>query len=365
MKIVHNNLVLSSNLTASSSDVNFPVSNLKHTFRNKVWRSSGQFIIDTTNNKIDFKESGSGSLLTATLTSGTYTSTTLKAEIKSKLESAGSVVYTVVFNNGIWNISSAGSYFSLLINTGTNTAVNICSKVLGFANTDRTGSLNYSGSNIAIHTEESVVIDTITTENINTVAILWDKFEGIKLSDTAVIKIQANATNNWTSPAVDQTLTINDTYEIATYHFVSDQSYRYWRLKIVDPVNVNLNVEVGVVILGKSLSVENADNGFKYQVNDESKVTSNNYGNEFMDILPQFSTLSFDYKVLDYDQIVLLENMYRTNGRVTPVIVFLDEFSTVFNKDHIVVYGKLSRPSTLNHMNYNLFTYDLQITELN
>jgi hypothetical protein len=66
--------------TASTSNVNFPVSNIKHEFRSKQWRSNaaGNFEIST-NNKINFKESGGGSELTATIAAGTYTSTTLAA----------------------------------------------------------------------------------------------------------------------------------------------------------------------------------------------------------------------------------------------------------------------------------------------
>src|SRR4051812_33410514 len=55
-------------------------------------------------------------------------------------------------------------------------------------------------------TSEWVVFDVVTTEPIDSVVLLWSKEDGIRLSNTAVVKIQANATNVWTSPAVDQTL---------------------------------------------------------------------------------------------------------------------------------------------------------------
>ncbi len=42
-------------VTASSSNSEFPVSNLKKSFRSKVWRSSGYFVITAgSNDKINF-----------------------------------------------------------------------------------------------------------------------------------------------------------------------------------------------------------------------------------------------------------------------------------------------------------------------
>src|SRR4051812_21363761 len=53
----------------------------------------------------------------------------------------------------------------------------------------------------------AVVFDMQTTEDINSVVLLWPKEDGIRLTDSATVKIQANATNVWTSPSVDQTVT--------------------------------------------------------------------------------------------------------------------------------------------------------------
>jgi hypothetical protein len=104
----------------------------------------------------------------------------------------------------------------------------------------------------------------ITTEEIDSVVILWPKEDGIRLSDTAVVKIQANATDSWGSPAVDQTLTIDNTYMVASHYFSTDQSYRYWRVVIEDVGNPYGYVELGMVWFGKSLSIQKAKNGFKF-----------------------------------------------------------------------------------------------------
>jgi hypothetical protein len=97
-------------------------------------------VIDATNNKIDFKE-GSPQL-TATLTSGVYTPTTLCAEIKSKMEAAGSGTYTVSFDSVTRKFTIAhGSAFVLMFATGTNVSVST-SELLGYEMEDTSSAVS-------------------------------------------------------------------------------------------------------------------------------------------------------------------------------------------------------------------------------
>jgi hypothetical protein len=146
----------------------------------------------------------------------------------------------------------------------------------------------------------AVVLDLATTEAVDSVVFLWPKEDGIKLSNTAVVKIQANATNVWTSPAVDQTLSIDNTYMVASYFFNSDRNYRYWRIYISDPGNAYGYVELGKCWLGKSLSVPNAQNGFKFRLVDTTKVTRTDFGHQYADEYPLVASVQVAYNFLDY-----------------------------------------------------------------
>lgn len=352
--------------TASSSNTNYPVSNIAHQFRSKEWRSNatGNFVVDATNNKINFNEGAAE--LTSTITSGTYTSTTLATEIKTQLEAAGAATFTVTFSSttGKWTIVSNGATFQLLNNTGTNQAVSLLKVALGFANTDRTGTLTYTGSNIAIHTEEWIVFDVLTTEDMNSVALLWPKEDGITLSDSAVVKIQANATNVWTSPAVSVTLAVDDTFSIYSYYWTAVQSYRYWRVLIVDPTNPNLYVNLGVCVLGKGESIQTVDNGFKLVIKDNSKITETDYGNRYIDVYPTTSTLSLPFSVLSIADILVLESIYISNGIRIPVFITIDETGAVYDKDQFAIYGHMKSNLDIGHINYDLFNTDLVIEEI-
>lgn len=109
--------------------------------------------IDSSNNKIDFKEDATGSELTATISSSTYTGgASLATAVQSALNSAPGKVntYTVSYSDTTKKLTfgTNGSYYSMLWNTGTNTAT--CAALrLGFTTSeDSTGATSYTGTYI-------------------------------------------------------------------------------------------------------------------------------------------------------------------------------------------------------------------------
>lgn len=214
-------------------------------------------------------------------------------------------------------------------------------------------------------TSQWVKFDLATTEAIDSVVLLWPLEDGIRLSGSAVIKIQANATDVWTSPAVDQTLTIDNTYTLASHFFASDQTYRYWRVTLTDPGNPNGYVELGVVWLGKGLDIPSAQNGFKFGLSDTSKQSDTDFGHRYIDEYPTRASLQFAYSNIDYDDVQTIENAFRTNGVRKPVMVALDPLSTVFDENHFLLYGNFTASFSLSHVVYDVLSVDgISIQEL-
>jgi len=213
----------------------------------------------------------------------------------------------------------------------------------------------------------TVVIDTITTEDVNCIVCLWPKEDGIKLTDAATVQIQANATNSWGAPAFNQTLTIDNNYSVASF-FASGStvySYRYWRIVITDAGNPYNYIELGKLWLGNSLSVENAQNGFKWVDTDLTQTVENEFGHSYEDEYPVSSQLTLAYQYLTYTDIQTLQNAWRTNGKHIPVLCVLDPAEQVFDKDHFLIYGKMVPTFPLTHVNYNLLNIDgITIKEL-
>lgn len=200
-----------------------------------------------------------------------------------------------------------------------------------------------------------VVFDLKTTEGIDSVVLLWEK-ENYRLSDSATIKVQANATNVWTSPALDQTLTFNDTYERASHFFSSVQSYRYWRITIDDSSNVYGYVSLGVVILGKGESIEEPDRGFNFNLNDTSTVTKTDFGHKYTDEYPILASLKIDFNYLDFESTEAFVALYNQVGTRSTLYITLDSAGTVFGRDTFALYGKFTDSLNLTHINYDILS---------
>jgi hypothetical protein len=355
-------------ISASSEDTSFPVSNLAHEGRYKTWRSSGHYTITSSNNRLDYKDASGGSELSATITVGEYTADDLCEAIEVAMQAVSALghVYTVSYSDGYFTIATSGAYLKLLWNTGTNTASTIASAI-GFSSaSDNSGATTYTSPNISIHTEEYVVVDLGTwgTNPVDSVAIVFDGMVGNKLTSNAVVKIQASQTNVWTSPTVDTTLTFDDTYLTYTHFYSSDQSYRYWRLKIVDTANPYLYVEVPKLILSDSIQLTQVPSiGFGHTLSDPSTIKKTPYGQSFGDILPTTRGIDFSYRALSAADLEDIYELYTRVGKTTPIGVALDSQATLFDKDRFFMYGRFNREYAAKHDFYSYFDIDISFDE--
>lgn len=342
-------------ITASSSNINFPFTNIRHEHRSKEWRSSGHFVITAANKTLVFDEGGGD--LTASLTEGTYSVASLRAEIASKMNAAGAQEYTVGYAEafGIWSFSADVSF--------TLKSTSTLLPALGFNAANVTGTV-LTAPRPAIHTQEHVMFDLKTTEEIDSVVLLWGKGQ-YKMSPDAEIRIQANATANFAAPAVDQVLSFSNKFEVASHYFSTPQSYRYWRVVIKDPANPTGYVNLGVVILGQKEEIDDMENGFTYGQSDNSVVTRTEFGQEYADIYPVTAQLSLDFKAMDYPMAEKFILMYQRMGVRSPVFVALDPEGSVFDKDCFAIYGKFRGALAAKHSFGVIFDTGLSIEEVN
>lgn len=355
-------------IEASSEDASFPASNLADFSLAKYWRSSyenGTFVIDSTNKKIDFKESGGGAELNAVITEGTYTATELAAAIKSALEDAGAETYTVTYSSttGKWTIASAGSYLSLLWSSGTNTAT-AAHSTIGFPVTDYTGAVTYTGSQIAIHTVERVVVDLRSAQDIDSFAAIWGKGDAWKMSEEAVVKLKGSATNSWASPGVSVTLAFDELYNVLTHFFASAQSYRYWCIEIVDPRNPFLYVELPKLFLTKATQLTQVPQiGMAISTKDRSRSMETDYGHRFTDVYPALGIFEFKYAALSATDLATLEEIFERVGSAAPIFIALDSTGSVYDKDRFFMYGYLNDELKRSNVFYTYFDTGLQLVE--
>lgn len=345
---------------ASSEDPSFPVSNLSSFLRSDVWRSYGYFKIISSNKYFDFKASSVGAQLTVILPEGEYTPEELAQALEDGLNIADAGhTYTVTYSRttGRFTISTSGSYLSLLFVTGTNAASSVHSAI-GFASSDQTGSLSYVSTVIALHTEESIVADlgSFGDAPVDSCVLFFESGTGKNFSENAVVKLQANAVDLWDSPAVNVTLSYDQTYETYSHFFSSTQSYRYWRVVITDAANPDLYVEIPKLVLSKSVAFSQVpQSGFKHSLQDTSKLESTSYGQVYADVYSQLKNFEFSYAAFSDSDLELLWKLFQRIGKTTPVAVALDTQATLYDKDRFLCYSLISSDFSAQHKFYSYF----------
>lgn len=148
--------------------------------------------INSSNNKIDFQESG-GVAVVATLTSATYTLSALATEIKTQMDAAGGFTYTVTYDvEDKITIAATGS-FVLLVQTGINRN-NSLSTIIGFRkefDTDITSSLKGARTEFLTRAVTVTIGDgTLTSTQVKNIKVFSEDGDKLFSNDNDLIAQQ-------------------------------------------------------------------------------------------------------------------------------------------------------------------------------
>jgi hypothetical protein len=91
----------------------------------------------------------------------------------------------------------------------------------------------------------------------------------VNFRSTATIKIQANATDSWGSPSFDRTINCANLtgYTRNLYDEWGSQSYKYWRISMLDDGNPDGFLEVGQWFLGSPITLnDNFDASYSRKI---------------------------------------------------------------------------------------------------
>ena len=212
---------------------------------------------------------------------------------------------------------------------------------------------------------QSLIMDLKTAEEIDTALLIFEKDSVLTFHTGQTIKIQANATNEWSSPAVDETLSLDESFGVMSFFWSTAQEYRYWRLYMDDPLNGFGYFEVPKLFLGKALQLTQPPSiGFSLSEDDQSNISKTDYGVEYSDVYPGRRDLSLRYVALTDADRDSLRQVYERLGKVKPLVVSLDRLETTFlDKDEYIFYGYLDNNYNATQVFYNFFDVNLQLRE--
>lgn len=317
-------------LSASSASSSYPVTNLiGNTRRSKVWQSAGYWVVTSANKVIYFRDASGGADKSATIAEGTYTTTTtFLAAVDTALEAAGLANYTATLDSNFKivltsDLSGGATAFELRGDSASFTARDM----MGFSASHLTGASTYTATEVRCHTEEFILIDLGSAFNPKAFALFGPRNESLRISSTATIKLQGNATNVWTSPAYETTLTWSE-YAIwktgATG--IHTSALRYWRVSIVDRDNARGYIEISHLFLGDIVTLATGAAQFPLQIEDieASMKESTIGGGSFTSFYGKTSGVSIQWQFLTKSEMESFRDMVADIGVGYPFVIVLD-----------------------------------------
>lgn len=320
--------------SASTENTNFPSSNLYlSTRRGKTWRSGGHFDVLGGQNTIVFREAVGGPDRTATVAAGSYaTAAALGLAVAAAMNAvAGTAHYScsgpdVSENVRPFQITSnglGGAIFTLRWTVAAGLG-----NLMGFdTSADKSGALIYIADVLKIHSSEWLLWDLGISSNPQALILVGPQGSPMKLTPSAVVTLQANTTNAWSSPAFSQTVPYDpNAIFLINPAGLATTPYRYWRLLIVDPSNPNGFVEIGKPYLGELFEPVRGGLQFPFsaQYIDRSTTVYSEGGQALSDTRPKTEQFQANWKFLTTAELEALDAHWQNVGTSIPFFVQLD-----------------------------------------
>jgi hypothetical protein len=188
--------------------------------------------------------------------------------------------------------------------------------------------------------------------------------EPLRFTEGARFWLEANPTDEWSAPAFSQELGLDRDNQVISLFLAEPEEYRFWSLRIEDPANPAFYVEVSKIILANSDRLTRTpDTGFTVREEDLSTVEENAYGHRYGDLKPLRKSLAINYNVLDEADLLTLQEIYRSVGRVIPVVFALDPEERVFDRNRFLIYGNFTGPFETSHIHFRHFASKADLKE--
>jgi len=176
----------------------------------------------------------------------------------------------------------------------------------------------------------------------------------------AVVKIQGNASDVWTSPSVDTTIA-GWTNELAVHIFGSAQSYEWWRHAITDTGNSDGYVSAGRICLADIFEPErNFTLGGGMREPQDPSIGSFSEGGQISSIQrTKYKTGNFFFDKLTRTDMETLKGMFSTLGNWKGLF-FVQDLGDPWNDTYYVRVASYSITPQYN----DRFDISLQLEEL-
>ena len=201
-------------------------------------------------------------------------------------------------------------------------------------------------------TSEWIKFDLGSAKQIKCVGIFNHNF-----TSGATVKLQANASDSWGSPTLDQTLTIatdEDSVVLKSIVVFVDQTLRWWRITIDDAANADTFIQIGRVAGGVFYEpTRNFNDKFAVVWNDPSERIRVPGAMTKARSRDRFRTIRVAFSYINQTETDKLSTIFTKVGMEKPLIISLDPTDRPTKAS---IYCTMVSPLTL--MNVMLTTWD-------
>ena len=165
------------------------------------------------------------------------------------------------------------------------------------------------------------------------------------LSSSAVARIQGNASDSWSTPSVDVTLSLQA--GLLAYFWSSPQTYQWWRYYIVDSAPVTTYLEGGRLWLGPVLvPAINIINAYTKTYNDPSDILPSDGGQIITNQKTRFKTIDLSFENLGSTDVDYFDAMFEDRGQGKELFFTRDQASPLTT----TMYCRISAAPKLTHV---------------
>lgn len=200
----------------------------------------------------------------------------------------------------------------------------------------------------------SILIDTLAVNAVDYIAIRGSQIDGLGFT-TATIEGSATTTFSGTPVSIDISAANNFAFKSLT-----SSSLRYWKLVLTG----SSYVEVSNIYLGlkTQMSDNNINLGWSYKQLTNNKVSTNNFGQRFIDTYGFTKTIQGDIKYANATEFDQLNNIQLSNGENKPIWFLLDSTNAMSVTDSKYLFSGMFYMSDLTWKSVAPSLFDVNVT---
>lgn len=177
----------------------------------------------------------------------------------------------------------------------------------------------------------NIVMDFGGSVEIDSFMIVPHSSDGFGIS---ALTLELNATNEWSSPAVSQAITLDATFGVGSYEFTTVQSYRFARLVFSSTLSY---CEIANFFIGKRIAFTDNDITYPISYRQVTRKTENEnrYGQKFIDEINTQKIFSGSINTMTLAEIDQILEMLDFNATTRPVYVAFESTSILNDIDRL------------------------------